>query len=161
MLNTEIYDRLMEEMQGVNPDSKYVTLSFELFSQIVNLPRQIMAGRVIYYGEDGNWRHADTGGIAPLPRKGELINRPCPACGLNFEVCTEPECSEVPQQHDPCLGHLEEVSYACCGHGGRSVLYIMTKGGETFHGKYPWDGVETTKIIATRRTESEDILLDS
>ena len=161
MLNTDVYDRLMEEMRGVNPDSEYVRLSFDLFSEIVSLPRQIMAGRVIYYGEDGNWRHYDTGGVAPIPRKDELIDRPCPACGLDFEVCTEPEYSEVPEQHDPCLGHMEGVSYACCGHGGRAVLYIMTKEGDIFYGKQPWDGIETTKRIATRRAESEDILLDS
>lgn len=40
--------------------------------------------------------------------------RKCPACGLR----------PTPEGHDPCLGTLPSVRYACCGHGLKPG-YIM------------------------------------
>ncbi len=38
-------------------------------------------------------------------------------------VC--PECKETrgADLHDPCLGRLPGVRYACCGHGGKAPGY--------------------------------------
>ena len=49
----------------------------------------------------------------------------CPACGL----CPTPE------GHDPCLGTLPGVRYACCGHG-RDQGYIMFEDGRTIRGYF-------------------------
>jgi hypothetical protein len=47
---------------------------------------------------DGVWRYED----------GEpLSDRPCARCGK----------PPTPEGHDACLGHLDGVVAACCGHG--------------------------------------------
>ncbi len=51
----------------------------------------------------------------------------CPACHLR----------RGPDRHDPCLGELPGVSYACCGHGGfpgttvRGSGYVVFANGKT------------------------------
>lgn len=46
-------------------------------------------------------------------------------------VC--PTCKQArgPDGHDPCLGHLPGVLYACCGHGGhgQSDGYVYFENG--------------------------------
>jgi hypothetical protein len=35
--------------------------------------------------------------------------------------CPECHLKRGPDLHDPCIGYLPGVRYACCGHGGRSL----------------------------------------
>jgi hypothetical protein len=49
------------------------------------------------------WRWADTNGLAPGWGGTE---RPCPACGLTADE----------NGPDPCLGWIEGLISACCGH---------------------------------------------
>jgi len=42
---------------------------------------------------------------------------PCGYCGL----------SPTPEGYDACLGKLENVSHACCGHGCQEDIYIIYK----------------------------------
>lgn len=48
-------------------------------------------------------------------------------------VC--PKCNMKPTEkgHDPCIANLEDVKYACCGHGINEgeQAYIMYENGET------------------------------
>ena len=65
-------------------------------------------GRLI--GWDGRkWTYVDTG---------ESIEneRPCVRCG------------EMPTAdgHDACLGHIEGVGSACCGHGAEEAIQMKT-----------------------------------
>lgn len=58
-------------------------------------------GHEIYYDwKTENWRYIDNN---------EIVNndRPCKKCG----------CKPTSQGYDACLGHIEGVSSACCGHG--------------------------------------------
>lgn len=53
----------------------------------------------IYY--DGtNWRYSDTNEIVD-------DSRPCKKCG----------CFPTKEGYDACLGYIEGVNSACCGHG--------------------------------------------
>lgn len=66
--------------------------------------RSQMRGHPVYH--DGTvWRHADDHTLAPASGGAE---RPCTACGLIAEDGYGP---------DPCLGWLDGVDGACCGHG--------------------------------------------
>jgi hypothetical protein len=47
------------------------------------------------------------------------------------------ECGQIrvePGEPDPCLGRLEGVAAACCGHGQRRYAYIWFKDGPTIRG---------------------------
>jgi hypothetical protein len=57
------------------------------------------------------------------------FTRECPACGLK----------PTPEGHDPCLGTLPGVQYACCGHGLERG-YIMFENGTIVRG--PFEAVE-------------------
>lgn len=58
-----------------------------------------MRGHPIYY--DGVvWRYSDNGAIAD-------DSRPCARCGQ----------MPTPEGYDACIGHIEGVESACCGHG--------------------------------------------
>ena len=63
--------------------------------------RQYKRGHEIYYDESRQeWLYCDDNTPAN-------IERPCKRCGhLPF-----------PTGEDYCLGHIEGVEYACCGHG--------------------------------------------
>jgi len=37
----------------------------------------------------------------------------------------------TPEGHDPCLGTLPGVLFACCGHGGRAFGYVYFENGVT------------------------------
>lgn len=67
-------------------------------------------GHETYY-KDGNWFYKDTGYKVDHTRA-------CKRCG-------QPPTKEG---HDACLGHIEGVSSACCGHGVGEK--IMIKDGE-------------------------------
>ena len=56
-------------------------------------------GHPLRYTDDG-WVYQDTG-------ESISVVRPCARCG---ELPT-------PEGHDACLGHIEGVTAACCGHG--------------------------------------------
>ena len=63
-------------------------------------------GHEIYY--DGtNWRYSDTNEI-------DDSNRPCKRCG----------CMPTKEGYDACLGHIDGVTSACCGHGAEEPYAI-------------------------------------
>lgn len=64
---------------------------------------QMRGHPVIWDGEV--WLWADDGTLAPASGGKE---RPCVKCGLTAEAGYGP---------DPCLGYIEGVTGACCGHG--------------------------------------------
>lgn len=57
---------------------------------------------------NGQYVYIDTGELAGYPPQ-----RPCPECGMAYSRCEA--CGD--EAHDPCLGHLDGVGSACCGHG--------------------------------------------
>lgn len=57
-------------------------------------------GHPITPGEDGEWVYEDNGEKCNH-------NRPCKRCGK----------TPTPEGYDACLGYLEGIQYACCGHG--------------------------------------------
>lgn len=65
---------------------------------------------VVYDGR--NWRYVDTGEIAG---KKLQDTRPCARCGK----------SPTPEGHDACLGELEGIKSACCGHGVEKPFKVM------------------------------------
>lgn len=81
-----------------------------------------MTRRTFFHGHEAvfredldGWYYEDTG-----EKVGE---RPCPKCG-------EPP---TPEGDDACIGHVEGVSGACCGHGQREpyVRFDLEFEGET------------------------------
>ena len=54
---------------------------------------------------NGKWVYADNGTDA-------TINRPCIRCGK----------MPTPEGYDACLGYLENVKSACCGHGVEEAI---------------------------------------
>lgn len=56
------------------------------------------------------WRYADDGTPA-------TAERPCVACGV----------LAAPLGPDPCLGVLEGVSSACCGHGVEEPYVVVAR----------------------------------
>jgi len=61
------------------------------------------------YNKDGRWYYCDNDAIAD-------DSRPCKHCGRY----------PTPEGHDACLGHIDGVTAACCGHG-ISPSYIKHK----------------------------------
>lgn len=49
----------------------------------------------------------------------------CPKCGREYAPGEEP---------DPCIGRLEGVSQACCGHGKQHKAYVQFDNGILFRG---------------------------
>lgn len=87
------------------------TLAAETLERITEITRRLclngtksfMRGWPVVY--DGlNFRYVDTGAIA---RADLQDSRPCVRCGR----------PPTPEGHDACLGELEGVVSACCGHG--------------------------------------------
>ena len=66
-------------------------------------------GHEIYY--DGiDWRYSDDNSIHD-------DSRPCKKCN----------CYPTPEGYDSCLGKIEGVIHACCGHGVEKGYVIMDK----------------------------------
>ena len=66
-------------------------------------------GHEIYY--DGkNWRYVDNNEI-------ENDMRPCKRCGR----------SPTSEGYDACLGHIDGVKSACCGHGVEEPYFIKVE----------------------------------
>lgn len=63
-------------------------------------------GWEIYY-DGNNWRYSDNNQIHDN-------SRPCQRCG---RMPTE-------EGHDACLGHIDGVKAACCGHGSEESYVI-------------------------------------
>jgi hypothetical protein len=63
-------------------------------------------GHRIVRFSDGRWRWAATGRFIVMGA--HPTDPPCTVCHL----------PPTPEGHDPCLGTLEGVASACCGHGG-------------------------------------------
>ena len=61
--------------------------------------------RIIY--ENGKWIYADT-------KESIKINRACTKCGQ----------MPTSEGHDACLGHIEGIVSACCGHGIEEAIII-------------------------------------
>lgn len=69
-------------------------------------------GHEIYY--DGtNWRYVDNNEI-------ENDSRPCKRCGK----------TPTKEGYDACLGHVDGVTSACCGHGVEYPYSIPTRSKE-------------------------------
>lgn len=69
-----------------------------------------LRGHEIYFdGKD--WRYTDNNKIAD-------DSRPCKHCGK----------TPTKEGYDACLGHIEGVKSACCGHGVEKP-YVVMKGG--------------------------------
>jgi hypothetical protein len=66
---------------------------------------------------DGRWRWAATGRF--LIMGAHASDPPCTVCHL----------PPTPEGHDPCLGRLEGVTSACCGHGGVVEGYRVLEDG--------------------------------
>lgn len=73
--------------------------------------------KIIFDPLNYKWLYADTG----TPTKN--INRPCKHCG---KVCEN--------GIDACLGNLEGVESACCGHGNSDKSFIKFNNGITVRG---------------------------
>lgn len=63
-------------------------------------------GHEIYY-DNKIWRYLDTNEVYD-------DSRPCKRCG----------CFPTKEGYDACLGYLENVEHACCGHGIKEKLII-------------------------------------
>lgn len=59
---------------------------------------------------DDCWRYKDSGKVCDW-------NRPCKRCGKR----------PTADGHDACLGELENVSSACCGHGVSNPIMMEQK----------------------------------
>ena len=60
-------------------------------------------------------------------------DRPCKHCNKY----------PTPEGYDDCLGHLENVKYACCGHGIPENAYIIFNDGKHINGKEVAEYLET------------------
>lgn len=67
-----------------------------------------------------------------------------------------PQCGDYPTKEggDPCIGILEGVSYACCGHGDERYAYVAFKdGSDTLRGQ---DALEYFRRFSSRVWLEED-----
>jgi len=90
-------------------------------------------GHPIVYS--GKWKYAEG------PQRGKYgRERPCT------------HCHAVSRDYDVCLGHLNRVTAACCGHGQAHDAYIMFDTGEELRGE---------DVLKLRRIWVESILTPS
>ena len=75
-------------------------------------------GHRIVRFSDGRWRWAATGRFMIMGA--HPSDPPCTVCHL----------PPTPEGFDPCLGRLEGVTSACCGHGGVVEGYRVFADGE-------------------------------
>jgi hypothetical protein len=45
--------------------------------------------------------------------------------GVGKEVCGHCNLKRTPEGHDGCIGTLENVRNACCGHGEYNMAYVQ------------------------------------
>lgn len=77
--------------------------------------RGYFRGNPVIYTND-QWVYEDTG--EETPGYGGKT-RPCAKCGKLSTL----------EEHDPCLGTLQGVNSACCGHGIHSEAYVRFTNG--------------------------------
>lgn len=66
-------------------------------------------GHPTYYDEQTEtWRYQDTD-------EPTSIERPCKRCGR----------LPTPEGHDACIGHVNGLSSACCGHGVKEPVFVL------------------------------------
>ena len=100
-------------------------------------------GHMAYQTADGAWRWAGTDQpVAERVHSDDPTDQwthdgvsfnvpPCPACNRRPIFCAL--CPDEPY-HDACLGHIEGVRSACCGHG-------------VYTGQIIWPGVSPSRIV--------------
>lgn len=90
-------------------------------------------GHVIYTENGIDWYYADDKSLY-------LDNdRACVDCG----ICVPAD------QPDPCLGWLDGVAFACCGHGDSTYEYVMS------NDRVRYDSVEAWRLDTDRATLSD------
>lgn len=70
---------------------------------------------------NNTWIYSDT----KEPISENYKNKPCGNCGKNYTV----------EGHDGCLGTLQGLMNACCGHGDINAAYIQFLDGSCIRGK--------------------------
>ena len=89
------------------------------------MARSFLRGHPIVI-EDGRWIYKDT-------RQHTTGNpRPCGHCGKEGTL----------QGHDGCLGTLQGVMNACCGHGIEDEAYVQFSPGNEVYGKKAVDMIK-------------------
>lgn len=84
---------------------------------------------------DGEWVYSDTKELVSETHE----NRPCGKCGKHKTI----------EGHDPCLGTLEGVINACCGHGD-TELYIQFLNGDIIRGRKALLHLKSLSLINDR-----------
>lgn len=87
-----------------------------------------LRGHNIYHTKDG-WKYEDD----DTPTVDN--NRCCGYCGKQ----------DTPEGHDGCLGTLEGVMNACCGHGDTSEAYVQFSKDEDIRGESALIWIESNK----------------
>ena len=66
-----------------------------------------------------------------------------------------PKCKKTrgADGHDPCLGGLPGVLFACCGHGKNTGGYVYFENGVTLRGKFDVE----SKVSDEQLRESKDL----
>lgn len=86
-----------------------------------------LRGHKIIYSDELGWRYADDDssiGFEPIKNI-----RPCKKCGRDWKYKNDGHWINP----DPCLGMLNNVTNACCGHGVDEAAYIQFITGETYY----------------------------
>lgn len=47
---------------------------------------------------------------------------------------------------DPCIGHIQGVDNACCGHGSETFAYVSFENGEVIRGREAVEWLKSNKI---------------
>lgn len=89
---------------------------------------------------NGKWLYSDTKETVPI----NYLSRPCGNCGKNY---TE-------EGHDGCLGTLQGLMNACCGHGKSDFAYVQFLDGECIHGE---DAIVIQNILKNMEKTLETI----
>ena len=79
-----------------------------------------LRGHAIYTDDGETWRYTDTGERTVETNR----ERPCGHCGLYSGK----------DGHDPCIGELQGVMNACCGHGSSDEAYVQWWSGAEIRG---------------------------
>lgn len=65
---------------------------------------------------------------------------------IGKEICPECGLKRTPEGYDGCLGKLDGVMNACCGHGKYgSGIYVQFLDGKSIHGQEAKERIETLK----------------